>query len=120
MFSLLPLVCLDVKFMRPSDESISFLHCTDHGNAEKMLADDHKSPHTAHTTNRVPFIMTSTKHRFLNVHPVGTGEGDGVESTGGALCDVAPTILDVMGLPLPKEMSGVSLIDHAAEAVNSK
>ena len=84
---------------------------SDHGNAEKMLSDDFTTPHTAHTTARVPFIMTSNRYRFLDgLKPIGTGEGDGIENTGGALCDVAPTILDVMGLPIPKEMTGQSLI----------
>ncbi|TPX36736.1 phosphoglycerate mutase (2,3-diphosphoglycerate-independent) [Synchytrium microbalum] len=69
----------------------------DHGNAEKMLADDGVTPHTAHTTARVPFIMTSSTHKFA----------PGVQ---GALCDVAPTILEVMGLPIPEEMTGQSLL----------
>ncbi|CAO3612771.1 unnamed protein product [Cunninghamella echinulata] len=70
----------------------------DHGNAEKMLSDDHSSPHTAHTCNPVPFIMASEKgFKF-------------VDDAKGALCDVAPTILRTMGLDVPKEMSGKSLL----------
>ncbi|KAJ3102456.1 hypothetical protein HDU97_000538 [Phlyctochytrium planicorne] len=68
----------------------------DHGNAEKMLAAD-GTPHTAHTCNKVPFVMTSTTHKFI-------------KTTEGILADVAPTILDVMGLPIPEEMSGKSLL----------
>ncbi|KAG0245895.1 2,3-bisphosphoglycerate-independent phosphoglycerate mutase [Mortierella sp. GBAus27b] len=68
----------------------------DHGNAEKMLSDDFKSPHTAHTCARVPFVMTSKTHQFTDVK--------------GALCDVAPTILRVMGLDVPAEMTGQSLL----------
>jgi 2,3-bisphosphoglycerate-independent phosphoglycerate mutase len=82
----------------------------DHGNAEKMLSDDKKEPHTAHTTARVPFIMTSKAYWFKQVKPVGSGEGEGVQVTGGALCDVAPTMLHVMGLPIPSDMTGESLI----------
>ncbi|KAI8923757.1 metalloenzyme [Entophlyctis helioformis] len=68
----------------------------DHGNAEKMFGDNGQ-PHTAHTTNRVPFIMTSTTHKFD-------------DAKRGALCDVAPTVLSVMGVPVPAEMTGQSLL----------
>ncbi|KXS13457.1 cofactor-independent phosphoglycerate mutase [Gonapodya prolifera JEL478] len=68
----------------------------DHGNAEKMLAED-GTPHTAHTTAKVPFVMTSNDHKFDPTKP-------------GSLCDVAPTILEVMGLPLPEDMTGKSLL----------
>ncbi|KND04804.1 2,3-bisphosphoglycerate-independent phosphoglycerate mutase [Spizellomyces punctatus DAOM BR117] len=68
----------------------------DHGNAEKMFGDNGQ-PHTAHTTARVPFIMTSTTRKFI-------------PSKIGALADVAPTILEVMDLPIPEEMSGQSLL----------
>ncbi|KAF9995480.1 hypothetical protein BGZ80_005141 [Entomortierella chlamydospora] len=68
----------------------------DHGNAEKMLSDDFSTPHTAHTCARVPFVMTSKTLKFTE--------------TKGALCDVAPTILRVMGLDVPAEMTGQSLL----------
>ncbi|KAK3836384.1 MAG: 2,3-bisphosphoglycerate-independent phosphoglycerate mutase [Linnemannia elongata] len=68
----------------------------DHGNAEKMLSDDFSTPHTAHTCARVPFVMTSKTHKF--------------NDTKGALCDVAPTMLRVMGLDVPSEMNGQSLL----------
>ena len=66
----------------------------DHGNADKMYEPD-GSPFTAHTTFPVPFIVTG--------YPCQLKEG-------GRLCDISPTILQIMGLPQPKEMSGVSLI----------
>ncbi len=66
----------------------------DHGNAEQMLQADGKSPMTAHTTNRVPFILC----------------GAGSELRPGRLADIAPTILDVLGLALPPEMDGKTLI----------
>ncbi|RUS22969.1 2,3-bisphosphoglycerate-independent phosphoglycerate mutase [Endogone sp. FLAS-F59071] len=72
---------------------------SDHGNAEKMLSDDFSTPHTAHTTAPVPFVMASEGHKF-------------VEARVGALCDVAPTVLRVMGLDVPEEMSGVSLLQE--------
>ncbi len=70
----------------------------DHGNAEKMLAED-GSPFTAHTTNKVPFIMVDAQLRNKTLHE-------------GALCDIAPTMLDTMNLPVPEEMTGKSLIDN--------
>ena len=66
----------------------------DHGNAEQMLQSDGVSPMTAHTTNPVPFILC----------------GAGNELREGRLADIAPTILDVMGLEKPEEMDGQSLI----------
>jgi len=66
----------------------------DHGNAD-IIIDEHGRPHTAHTTNPVPFIVT--KH--------------GIElREGGILADIAPTMLELMGLPQPPEMTGQSLI----------
>ncbi|MCM3041435.1 2,3-bisphosphoglycerate-independent phosphoglycerate mutase [Paenibacillus motobuensis] len=66
----------------------------DHGNAD-MEFDENGRPHTAHTTNPVPFIVTDE-----NV----------VLREGGILADVAPTLLDLMGLPKPEEMTGQSMI----------
>jgi len=67
---------------------------SDHGNAEQMLNPETGAPHTAHTTNPVPFIMTGNPEKFQFVEDK-KGEGD-QESEEGALCDVAPTVLDVM------------------------
>ena len=66
----------------------------DHGNAEQMLQEDGESPFTAHTTNLVPFCIV----------------GAGVQLKDGRLADIAPTMLDLMGLEKPAEMDGVSLI----------
>ena len=66
----------------------------DHGNADKMSEAD-GSPFTAHTTNPVPFIVVG--------YPCELREG-------GRLCDIAPTMLKIMGLEQPKEMTGVSII----------
>ena len=68
----------------------------DHGNADKML-DVNGEPFTAHTTNPVPFVAVNC--------------GDGVElRDGGKLCDIAPTMLQMLGLDKPAEMTGTSLI----------
>ncbi len=66
----------------------------DHGNADKML-DENGEPFTAHTTNPVPFIVVN--------YPCEVREG-------GKLCDIAPTMLKVMGLAQPAEMTGESII----------
>ena len=67
----------------------------DHGNAEIMVKND-GSPMTAHTTDPVPFIVVGAA---VELHP-------------GRLADIAPTILDVMGLACPPEMDGKSLIER--------
>jgi 2,3-bisphosphoglycerate-independent phosphoglycerate mutase len=70
----------------------------DHGNAEQMLESDGFSPHTAHTTNPVPLILTSSE--------VGLKEG-------GELSDLAPTALRLLGVDIPSEMTGKVLCDTA-------
>jgi len=67
----------------------------DHGNAEKLIDEVTGGPFTAHTTNKVPLILF--------------GEGDAALREG-KLADIAPTLLDMMGLEAPEEMTGESLI----------
>lgn len=67
----------------------------DHGNAEQMINPETGAPHTAHTTNPVPLIMMADP----KVYSFAKDE-EGIEE--GALCDVAPTILAIMGLEKPK------------------
>jgi 2,3-bisphosphoglycerate-independent phosphoglycerate mutase len=69
----------------------------DHGNCEQML-DEQGHPHTAHTTNPVPLIVVDERQRGRAL------------LTDGRLCDVAPTLLTIMGLGIPKEMEGHSLV----------
>jgi 2,3-bisphosphoglycerate-independent phosphoglycerate mutase len=69
----------------------------DHGNAEMMLDHVTGEPFTAHTTNEVPLILVSEKHR-----------GRAIKK--GILADLAPTILDLAGVAIPEEMTGKSLI----------
>ncbi len=66
----------------------------DHGNSEQMFQDDGVSPMTAHTTNPVPFCIV----------------GASVQLRDGILADIAPTMLDLMGLEKPAEMNGKTLI----------
>jgi 2,3-bisphosphoglycerate-independent phosphoglycerate mutase len=67
----------------------------DHGNAEKLLEDDGVSPHTAHTTNPVPLVVTVA---------------DAELRAAGELSDLAPTVLGLLGLEQPAAMSGTSLV----------
>jgi 2,3-bisphosphoglycerate-independent phosphoglycerate mutase len=70
----------------------------DHGNCEVMVDPVTGGPHTAHTTNPVPVIL------------VGGPNGASLRK-GGRLADLAPTLLALMGLPQPPEMTGRSLLD---------
>ncbi len=70
----------------------------DHGNCEKMF-DDNGEPFTAHTTNPVPLILADPARR------------DAALRSGGKLSDVAPTLLDLMGIEKPAEMTGATLIE---------
>lgn len=71
--------------------------CADHGNAEKMIDYETGKPHTAHTTNPVPFILVN-------------GDPDWKLREGGCLADIVPTLLEIMELPQPEEMTGKSLL----------
>lgn len=76
----------------------TLLVTADHGNCEQMFDYDNDQPHTQHTTELVPFIYVSDKaHKYCI-------------RTGGRLCDVAPTLLDILGLDRPPQMSGISLL----------
>ncbi len=71
--------------------------CADHGNAEQLIDYETGDPFTAHTTNQVPFIL------------VNAGDGIGLRE-GGCLADIAPTLIELMGMEQPKEMTGKSLL----------
>lgn len=71
----------------------------DHGNCEKMLTDEGR-PHTAHTTEPVDFVVFDPSGGTRSLRD------------GGRLADVAPTVLDFMGIEPPDEMTGVSLVQH--------
>lgn len=68
----------------------------DHGNSEQMIYYDDKSPHTAHTTNRVPVILVSTMN--------------GIRLKEGIFADIAPTVLGLLDLDVPPQMTGHSLV----------
>ncbi len=71
--------------------------CADHGNSDQMIDYVTHEPFTAHTTNPVPFVL------------INYTDGVGLRE-GGRLADIAPTLLEMMGLPIPEEMTGKSLL----------
>ena len=82
----------------------ALLVTADRGNCEMMHDPEAGSPHTAHSTNPVPIILM--------------GDGD-VSLVGGQMADIAPTLLELMGLPKPAEMTGASLLRHVAPAATN-
>ena len=71
--------------------------CADHGNAEQLIDPETGEPFTAHTTNQVPFILVNADESWKL-------------RDGGCLADVVPTLIDMMGMEQPKEMTGKSLL----------
>jgi 2,3-bisphosphoglycerate-independent phosphoglycerate mutase len=89
--------CLGRLEAAVKDAGGTLLVTADHGNCEQMRDHDNDQPHTAHTLNRVPAVLVN-----------GPAWASGLRD--GRLADVAPTLLRLMGLPQPKEMTGRSLI----------
>ena len=88
----------------------TLLITADHGNAEVMQGPDGR-PWTAHTTNPVPVILVEGERRKL------PGHGTNVElREGGGLADIAPTLLEILDLPKPARMTGLSLIQPALQS----
>ena len=76
---------------------VTMLLTADHGNAETMVNHETHKPHTAHTTNPVPFVVINA--------------GNDIKlRNDGALCNVAPTVLELLGIKIPEEMSCGSMI----------
>ena len=71
--------------------------CADHGNAEQLVDYETGAPFTAHTTNPVPFILVNYDEAYTL-------------REGGCLADIAPTLIEMMGMEQPKEMTGKSLL----------
>lgn len=86
--------CLGDIIALGKEYGYEFVVIADHGNADQMIGQDGE-PHTAHTTNLVPCVIVSEQNLSLQ---------------SGKLWDIAPTILDLMNIPQPQEMGGVSLI----------
>ncbi|NYZ13602.1 2,3-bisphosphoglycerate-independent phosphoglycerate mutase [Azospirillum sp. RWY-5-1] len=80
----------------------AMLVTADHGNCEMMKDPETGGPHTAHTLNKVPMVLIGGPAGLKRLND-------------GRLADVAPTLLQLLGLPQPAEMTGASLIGHAAD-----
>jgi 2,3-bisphosphoglycerate-independent phosphoglycerate mutase len=89
--------CVARVVARIRDKGGAAIIIADHGNAEKMVDKD-GHPHTAHTLNQVPCILVDDSRKNARLKP-------------GRLCDVAPTILAILGLDQPVEMTGKSLVE---------
>ena len=89
--------CLGRVVERVTDLGGACLITADHGNAEKMLEDDGVSPHTAHTTNPVPLVLTAPGAALRD---------------GGEIADLIPTALQLLGLEQPPDMTGRSLVNR--------
>jgi len=88
--------CLARVLKSAEAAGVRLIVTADHGNAEMMIDPGTGGPHTAHTTNPVPLVVVDW-------------ELEKPLRSGGALCDVAPTILSMLGVEQPREMSGVNL-----------
>ena len=90
--------CLGQVVQAVLDRGGVALVTADHGNVEQMLEPNGQEPHTAHTTNRVPFILVGERYRNRTL------------LQDGALEEIAPTILEILGIAQPQEMTGRSLL----------
>lgn len=88
--------CVGKIVAKAKANGVAVVLTADHGNAECMEDKTTHAPYTAHTTNPVPLFVINA--------------GDVKLKTTGALCDIAPTVLDIMGIKKPEEMTGQSLI----------
>jgi 2,3-bisphosphoglycerate-independent phosphoglycerate mutase len=90
--------CVGRLWQAARQKGMAMLVTADHGNCEMMVDPQTGEPHTAHTLNPVPFILADPDFKGAKLR------------SKGVLADVAPTALQVMGLPQPKEMKGLGLI----------
>ncbi len=88
--------CVGKIAQKALQNGVKMIVTADHGNAEWMYNEETQAPQTAHTTNIVPFIIIDSKKYDLKET--------------GALCDIAPTVLDLAGIKKPLEMTGSSMI----------
>ena len=86
-------ICITKMYNKVTELGGVMIIIADHGNCD-MMWDENHNPVTSHTTNPVPCIITK----------------EGIEINNGKLADIAPTMLELLGLPIPEEMTGVSLI----------
>ncbi len=92
--------CVGKIAQKALENNITMIITADHGNAESMFNEKTHAPQTAHTTNVVPFIIVSNDKFEIEEN--------------GALCDIAPSILDILEIKKPAEMTGKSMIKAMA------
>jgi 2,3-bisphosphoglycerate-independent phosphoglycerate mutase len=93
--------CLGLISQEVQQQKGALVVIADHGNAEQMIHYDSHTPHTAHTTFPVPMIVADFRADAKRYNP-------NYLKDGGALCDVAPTVLEILGVSKPAEMTGTS------------
>lgn len=91
--------CLGRVIDAATANGMQALITADHGNIEQIYDETTQQPHTAHTTNLVPLIYVGEPATFIHSHSA-------------SLEDIAPTLLSLMGLDIPKEMTGLNLMQH--------
>lgn len=91
--------CLGQIYEELKKRNAALLVTADHGNAEEKVDPKTQLPITAHSTNSVPFILVDDRFKGQSLRE------------GGALCDIAPTMLNLIQIPIPKEMTGKSLLN---------
>ncbi|MFA7169957.1 MAG: 2,3-bisphosphoglycerate-independent phosphoglycerate mutase [Candidatus Paceibacterota bacterium] len=97
--------CIGEIYKAAMDGGVVLIITADHGNAEEMIDIRTGEKLTEHTTNPVPFILVDPERQFEYE------QGLCKKTVGGMLSDIAPTVLDIMEIPKPQEMSGTSLLD---------
>lgn len=93
--------CLGRLIEAASQAGYRLIMTADHGNAEQMIDKKTGQPHTAHTTNPVPFVIVDDDLKGRRLR------------NGGKLADIAPTLLDLFGIEKPQEMDGLTLLEPA-------
>ncbi len=89
--------CMGKIYSKVMELEGTLLITADHGNSEKVINED-GTPNTAHTINPVPFVLIDNNYKLIDKE--------------GTIADIAPTILSVLNIEKPKEMTGVSLLDN--------
>ena len=90
--------CVGKIYKKALENNVEMIVTADHGNAEWMYNEETCAPQTAHTTNEVPFILITNDNKNVELKQTG------------ALCDIAPTVLKLLGIQKPEDMTGESLI----------
>lgn len=91
--------CMGKVYQLAKQENIDLIITADHGNADKMLQEDNLTPHTAHTTALVPFLLVTHPQRSLISHK------------DSSLRDIAPSVMDLLELKCPTLFTGKSLLN---------